>query len=158
MPVHLFAVGALAALWLSAGFLRIRKAFGVSLSSPRWRNNNSIFSSAISSLFFLKIIFFKFSLTWMWKSAFIVAGGYLFYKDFVYFWEREERTAKEKHWCQRETRIICLSCTPYWGPGLKPRHVPRLGIKQATFRFAGWHSIHWATPARVWVGWIFSAD
>ena len=22
----------------------------------------------------------------------------------------------------------CLSCAPYWGPGLQPRHVPRLGF------------------------------
>ena len=23
----------------------------------------------------------------------------------------------------------CLLSTPYWGPGLQPRHVPQLGIK-----------------------------
>ena len=38
--------------------------------------------------------------------------------------------------------------TPYWGPDLQPKHVPWLGIKPATFAFAGWHSIHWATAAR----------
>ena len=37
---------------------------------------------------------------------------------------------------------------PKWGPGLQPRHVAWLGIKPVTFQFAGWHSIHWATPAR----------
>ena len=42
----------------------------------------------------------------------------------------------------------CLSPTPYWGPGLKARHVPWLGIEPATLWFADWHSIHWATPAR----------
>ena len=42
----------------------------------------------------------------------------------------------------------CLSCTPYWIPGPQPRHVPWLGIKLATLRFSGQHSIHWATPAR----------
>ena len=42
----------------------------------------------------------------------------------------------------------CLSCAPYWGPGPQPRHVPWLGIKLVTLRFAGQHSIHWATPAR----------
>ena len=31
----------------------------------------------------------------------------------------------------------CLSRAPYWGPGLQPRHVPRLGIEPAS-----WHSIH----------------
>ena len=42
----------------------------------------------------------------------------------------------------------CLSRAPYWGPGLKPRHVPWLGIKPATLCFTGRHPIHWATPAR----------
>ena len=41
----------------------------------------------------------------------------------------------------------CLSRTPYWGPGLQPRHVPWLGIELVTLWFTGWHSIHWATPA-----------
>ena len=44
----------------------------------------------------------------------------------------------------------CLSHTPYWGPGLQPRPVLRLGIEPATLWFAGWRSIHWATPARAW--------
>ena len=26
----------------------------------------------------------------------------------------------------------CLSCAPYWGPGLQPRHVPCLGIESVT--------------------------
>ena len=42
----------------------------------------------------------------------------------------------------------CLSCTPYQGPGRKPRHVTWLGIEPATLWFTGWHLIHWATPAR----------
>ena len=42
----------------------------------------------------------------------------------------------------------CLLHTPYWGRGPQPRHVPWLGIKLATLWPAGWHSIHWATPAR----------
>ena len=42
----------------------------------------------------------------------------------------------------------CLLCSPDWGPGLQPRHVPWLGIKLAILWFAGRHSIHWATPAR----------
>ena len=41
----------------------------------------------------------------------------------------------------------CLSSSPYRGPGPQPRHVPWLRIELATFWFAGWHSIHWATPA-----------
>ena len=47
----------------------------------------------------------------------------------------------------------CLSHTCHCGPGPQPRHVPRLGIKLATFRFTGWCSIHWTTPARAL--WIF---
>ena len=43
----------------------------------------------------------------------------------------------------------CLLCTSYWGPGPQPRHVPWPGIQLAILWFAGWHSIHWATPARV---------
>ena len=46
----------------------------------------------------------------------------------------------------------------YWGPGLQHRHVPWLGIEQVTLCFAGWHSAHWATPARaddfLWFGYV----
>ena len=42
----------------------------------------------------------------------------------------------------------CLLCASYWGPGLQPRHVPQLGIEQATLWFTGWCSIHCTTPAR----------
>ena len=38
----------------------------------------------------------------------------------------------------------CLSHAPYWRPGPQPRHVTWLGIKPVTFRFTGWHSVHWA--------------
>ena len=49
----------------------------------------------------------------------------------------------------RETSVYgCLLHAPYWGPGLKPRHVPWLGIEPATLCFTVWCSIHWATPAR----------
>ena len=61
---------------------------------------------------------------------------------------REGEGEGEKHKCVRDTRIGCLLHAPYWGPGLKPRHVPWLGIELVTFRFTGWHSVHWATPAR----------
>ena len=30
----------------------------------------------------------------------------------------------EKHWCARDISISCLLHTPYWVPGLKPRHAP----------------------------------
>ena len=37
-------------------------------------------------------------------------------KDFIYF--RGEGRERETSMCG------CLLCTPYWGPGLQPRHVP----------------------------------
>ena len=43
----------------------------------------------------------------------------------------------------------CLSHAPYWGPSPQPRPVPWLGIELLTLWFTGWHSIHWATPARI---------
>ena len=63
---------------------------------------------------------------------------------------REGEREGEKYQCMRDTSIGCLSHAPNWGPGLQPRHVPWLGIKPATFWFAGWCSIHWATPTRAW--------
>ena len=42
----------------------------------------------------------------------------------------------------------CLSHIPYWGPGPQPGYVPWLGIKPGNLWFTGWHSMHWATPAR----------
>ena len=42
----------------------------------------------------------------------------------------------------------CLSCTPSWGPGPQPRHMPWPRIKPAIFPFVGWRPTHWATPVR----------
>ena len=65
---------------------------------------------------------------------------------FIYF----QREGKGKRKRGRETSMCgCLSHTPYWGPGPQYRHVPSLGMEPATLWFAGQHSIHWATPARV---------
>ena len=84
---------------------------------------------------------------WNWIFKEWDMGSFIFYffKDFIYsFLEREEGKEKE-----RETSLggNSISCAPYWGPGRQPRHVPQLGIKPVTLWFAGWHSIHWATPA-----------
>ena len=71
---------------------------------------------------------------------------YIFcFKDFIYlFLERGEGRKRGK-----ETPVCgCLSSTPYWGPGLQPRHVPWLGIEPVTLWFAGWCSIPWAPPGR----------
>ena len=43
---------------------------------------------------------------------------------------REGEREGEKHQC-----VVCLLHTPYWGPGLQPRHVPWLGIEPATLWF-----------------------
>ena len=76
-----------------------------------------------------------------------------FLKDFIYlFLERGERRKRG-----RETSMCgFLSHAPYWGPGLQPRHVPCLGIESATLWFAGWHSIHQATPARALVSFLYN--
>ena len=69
----------------------------------------------------------------------------LFLKDF-YLCISERGEGKKRG---RDTSICsCPSCTPHWGPGPQPRHVPWLRIKPGTPWFAGQHSIHWATPAR----------
>ena len=75
-----------------------------------------------------------------------------FFKRFYLFNFRERRRegkrGGEKQPCVTGTFISYLSYSPRGGPGLQSRHVPWLGIKPATFLFAGLHSIHWATPAR----------
>ena len=50
----------------------------------------------------------------------------------------------EKHRCEKDTLIGCLSHAAIWGP----RHVPWLGIKTVTFRFAGQCPTHRASPVR----------
>ena len=62
------------------------------------------------------------------------------------FRERGRERDREKNVNRCERYIDWL---PLLHPSLRPRHVSWLGIELATFRFAGWHSIHWATPARV---------
>ena len=67
---------------------------------------------------------------------------------FIYlFLERGEGREKER---ERNINVwLPLTC-PLQGtrPATQPRHVPWLGIEPSTLWFAGWHSIHWATPAR----------
>ena len=64
------------------------------------------------------------------KSPFFFLSDFIIYL----FLEREEGREGERG---RETSMCgCLSCTPYWGPGPQPRHVPWLGIKPATLWFA----------------------
>ena len=72
--------------------------------------------------------------------------GLFLNKDFIYLLFRQRGKGGRKR--GRETSMrVCLSCTPYWGPGLQPRHVPPLGIKPVTLWFSGPCSTHWAVPA-----------
>ena len=69
----------------------------------------------------------------------------IFFLRFYLFLERGEGRKRG-----RETSVYdCLLHTPYWRLGPQPRHVPWLGVEAATLWFTGWHSTHWATPARV---------
>ena len=64
-----------------------------------------------------------------------------YFKDFIYsFLEREE--GREKEWERNINMWLSLTYSPL------ARHVPWLGIKQATLWFAGQRSIRWATTAR----------
>ena len=54
---------------------------------------------------------------------------------------REEE--REKPLC-----VVASHTRPLLGPGLQPRPVPWQGMEPMTLWFTGWHSIHWATPAR----------
>ena len=75
--------------------------------------------------------------------------SHLFFKDFIYLLlekgERREKGRKETLTCKRYIDGS-LSYASIWRPGPQPGHVPWSGMKTAAFRFAGGHSIPWATP------------
>ena len=78
---------------------------------------------------------------------------HIFSKDFTICRERGREGRKR----ERETSMCgCLSHVPYWGLGLKPRHVPWLGIQPVTLWFTGQCSIHWATLSRAII--VFHSD
>ena len=66
-------------------------------------------------------------------------------KDFMYlFLERGKgRREGEKHQC-----VVASCVSPTGSLVCNPGMCPRLEIELVTLWFAGWHSIHWATPAR----------
>ena len=71
---------------------------------------------------------------------------FIFFRFLFIFRDREKKGSRKRG---RETSVCgCVSCAPHWGPDLQPEHVPWLEIELMTLRFAGLHSIHWATPAR----------
>ena len=74
--------------------------------------------------------------------------GLFFFKIlFIYLFRQRGRGGEregEKHQC-----VVASHMPPTGGLAHNPRHVAWLRIKPATLQFAGQHSIHWATPARV---------
>ena len=60
---------------------------------------------------------------------------------------REGEREGEKLQCARGTSICCSPHAHNWEPGPETEALPWWGIKPSSFWFAGWHSIHWATPA-----------
>ena len=83
----------------------------------------------------------------------------LFLNDFIYLFldtGREGERQEEKHQCEREASVGCLSHSPNQGP-TQPRHVPWPGIELATLWFASQHSIHWVPQARA-VSWLFMTN
>ena len=65
---------------------------------------------------------------------------YLKKKRFCLFTFREGKGGSK--WGRETSLCGCLLHAPYWGPGLKPRHVLWLGIEPMTLWFVGHHSIH----------------
>ena len=61
---------------------------------------------------------------------------------------REGEREGEKLWCEREASISCPSHMSRLGTGLRPRHVPCLGIEPATFHFAEQCPTNWTTAVR----------
>ena len=92
----------------------------------------------------INIKFFVSGVLHIYSSIFLQCVRILFFK-FLKFIFRERRWEGER---ERNINVWLLLAHPYWGPGPQPRHVPWLGIEPVTLCFTGWHSIHWATPAR----------
>ena len=68
----------------------------------------------------------------------------IFFKIYLFIcrdWGRGGERKGEKHQC-----VVASLVPPTAGSGPQPR--PWLRVKLATLWFTGWHSIHWATPAR----------
>ena len=91
----------------------------------------------------------KFQYTW----SFIETQPLRFIYIFSFFLEillifRERGREGERNIDEWEKHRLVASHTPTWGRDPQPRHVPRPGIKPATFQFTDQHSTHWATPTR----------
>ena len=106
-------------------------------------HNFSSFPPALVIIFFIIAILvvtkwfdFPFVVTNDVEHLFIL---FIFKVLFIYF----QREGKGRRKRGRETSMCgCVSHAPSWGPGMQPRHVPRLGIEPVTPWFTGWCSIH----------------
>ena len=85
------------------------------------------FTSCIKEKIFSKR---KYEQRFFLKSNFFLNNSFIYL--FIHFLERGEGREKETE----ISMCGCLSCGPHWGPGLQPRHVPRLGIELTTLWFA----------------------
>ena len=85
-----------------------------------------------------------------WQSPMCFSLSLLiFLKRFYLFIFRKRGRGRESSMCG------CVSHTPNQGPSQQPRPVPWLGIEPATLWFTGRCSIHWATPARDHLDFLF---
>ena len=79
----------------------------------------------------------------------------IFFKRFHLFIFRGRGRGGEREGERHPCMAASCHLPPYWGPGPQPRHVPWLGIELVTLWFSGQNSIHWATPARALLKFIF---
>ena len=92
------------------------------------------------------------NLEYLFSNLVVMTPDKFFFLRFYLFTFREKGRNREREkiinvW-EINWSVASLSHVPNGGPGPQLKHVPWLGIKRATFWFAGWHSIHWSTPAR----------
>ena len=98
---------------ISLGIFIAFKVFRYLISSSRY--NLCFFTCTLWEIPSLKMEYITSTLWRLWI---------LFFKDFIYLFSERGEGRKRG----RETSMCgCLSHAPYWGPGLKPRHVPWLG-------------------------------
>ena len=88
---------------------------------------------------------YTFFLDLRWGVHLYFSFHLVIFKDFIHLFlergrEREERKRNINVWLP----LVC----PLPGTWPKTQACALTGIKLAALWFAGWHSIHWATPAR----------
>ena len=120
------------------------------LSTEAKHNNTppSYFNSHKKTSFPLSVYCHVFLLLVLFLTDFSFSRFYLFtFRKRVGEGERDRNISVwEIHWPVVSGTILTTPPTGNLGP--QPRLVPWLGIKLVTSRFAGRHSVYWATPAR----------